>query len=102
MQEPQIFDVRLSFVSACGVRPFGPLFEPGICDIALNNTIDRKKKEVSPGSRSFLMWKKVCQKVSNPTDVGRRHNFRLSCAKALRATLPWSNSLRVMGFITNP
>ena len=36
----------------------------------------------------------MCQKVSNPTDIGDVTLLRLSCAKALRATLPCSKEFR--------
>ena len=53
-RRPQILDVRLS-VSACVCASvtlrFDHFLNPDMCDIALNNSLDRKKeggKEVSP------------------------------------------------------
>ena len=82
-------------VCPCVTLRFDHFLDPVMCDIALNNSIDRKmrvKKSVplDPVRKQILMWKKVCQKVSNPIDVGDITLLRFSCAKALWATLPYN------------
>ena len=63
-RRPQNFDVRLSVTPSVYVSlRFDYVLDPDMCDIALNNPTDGKKKvPLDPVRKHILMWKKSVPK----------------------------------------